>query len=143
MTRPATRSRSSNQRADDASQPAGPAVVESSGGVAAPPVQYCQLARKLGLRDAVFIGLGSMIGAGIFSAIAPAAGAAGSWLLVSLAIAAAVAFCNALSSAQLAAVYPAAGGTYVYGRQRLGHFWVTWRVGVSSSAKSRVAPPWH
>ena len=82
-----------------------------------------QLARRLGVRDAVFVGLGAMIGAGIFSAIAPAAGAAGSWLLVSLAIAGAVALCNALSSAQLAALYPEAGGTYVYGRRRLGHIW--------------------
>jgi APA family basic amino acid/polyamine antiporter len=64
-----------------------------------------------------------MIGAGIFSAIAPAAAASGSWMLVSLAIAASVALCNALSSAQLAALYPAAGGTYVYGRERLGAFW--------------------
>lgn len=64
-----------------------------------------------------------MVGAGIFSAIAPAADGARSWLLVSLAIAAGVAFCNALSSAQLAAIYPSAGGTYVYGRERLGHFW--------------------
>lgn len=82
-----------------------------------------QLARKLSLTDAVFVGLGAMIGAGIFSAIAPGADAAGSWLLVALAIAATVATCNALSSAQLAAIYPAAGGTYVYGRERLGHVW--------------------
>lgn len=64
-----------------------------------------------------------MIGAGIFAAIGPAAAAAESWLLVSLGVAAAVALCNALSSAQLAAIYPAAGGTYVYGRERLGEFW--------------------
>jgi APA family basic amino acid/polyamine antiporter len=82
-----------------------------------------RLARKLSLVDAVFIGLGAMIGAGIFAAIAPAADAAESWLLVSLAIAAGVALCNALSSAQLAALYPEAGGTYVYGRERLGHVW--------------------
>jgi APA family basic amino acid/polyamine antiporter len=82
-----------------------------------------ELARKLHFRDAVFIGLASMIGAGIFSAIGPAAGAAGSWILISLAIAAGVALCNALSSAQLAARYPESGGTYVYGRERLGHFW--------------------
>ena len=44
-------------------------------------------------------------------------------MLVGLAIAAAVAFCNATSSAQLAAVYPESGGTYVYGRERLGAFW--------------------
>lgn len=78
------------------------------------------LKRSLGLADAVAIGLGSMIGAGIFAAFAPAAAAAGAGLLIGLAIAAVVAFCNATSSAQLAAQYPTSGGTYVYGRERIG-----------------------
>jgi APA family basic amino acid/polyamine antiporter len=82
-----------------------------------------QLQRRLGIGDAVLIGLGSMIGAGIFAALAPAARAAGSGLLVALAVAAAVAYCNATSSARLAARYPQSGGTYVYGRERLGDFW--------------------
>ena len=82
-----------------------------------------RLARRLGLGDAVVIGLGSMIGAGVFAAVGPAAGAAGPGLLIGLAIAAAVAYCNATSSAELAAVYPASGGAYVYGRERLGPFW--------------------
>jgi APA family basic amino acid/polyamine antiporter len=82
-----------------------------------------RLAWRLGLTDAVVIGLGSMIGAGVFAAIGPAARAAGSGLLAGLAIAAAVAYCNATSSAELAAVYPSSGGTYVYGRERLGQFW--------------------
>ncbi|MBW3627059.1 MAG: amino acid permease [Actinobacteria bacterium] len=82
-----------------------------------------RLARRLGTTDAVVIGLGSMLGAGVFAAFGPAAAAAGSGLLVGLALAAAVAYCNATSSAQLAAVHPEAGGTYVYGRQRLGAFW--------------------
>ncbi|MCP9272003.1 APC family permease [Mycolicibacterium sp. CAU 1645] len=64
-----------------------------------------------------------MLGAGIFAALTPAAAAAGSWLLVGLAIAAAVAYCNATSSARLAALYPQSGGTYVYGRERLGPVW--------------------
>ncbi|HUG50728.1 MAG TPA: APC family permease [Terrimesophilobacter sp.] len=81
------------------------------------------LERRLGLGDAVFIGLGSMIGAGVFAAFAPAARAAGNGLLIGLAIAAIVAFCNATSSAQLAAVYPVSGGTYVYGRMQLGPWW--------------------
>jgi APA family basic amino acid/polyamine antiporter len=71
----------------------------------------------------VVIGLGSMIGAGIFVALTPAAAAAGSWLLVGLGIAGVVAYCNAASSARLAARYPQSGGTYVYGRERLGRFW--------------------
>ena len=82
-----------------------------------------RLARRLGTRDAVVIGLGSMIGAGVFAAFAPAARAAGSGLLIGLAIAAVVAYCNATASAQLAAQYPASGGTYVYGRERLGPWW--------------------
>jgi basic amino acid/polyamine antiporter, APA family len=81
------------------------------------------LARRLGTGDAVVIGLGSMIGAGVFSAFAPAAAAAGSGLLIGLAIAAGVAYCNAVASAQLAAQYPTSGGTYVYGRERLGEWW--------------------
>ncbi|MEE1769974.1 APC family permease [Streptomyces sp. JV185] len=82
-----------------------------------------ELQRRLGVPDAVMIGLGSMIGAGIFASLAPAARAAGSGLLLGLALAAVVAFCNATSSARLAALYPASGGTYVYGRERLGEFW--------------------
>ena len=64
-----------------------------------------------------------MIGAGVFAVFAPAAAAAGPWLLAGLAIAAVVAFCNATSSAQLAAVHPVAGGTYAYGRAELGAWW--------------------
>jgi amino acid transporter len=82
-----------------------------------------ELRRSLGVFDAVVIGLGSMIGAGIFAALGPAAHAAGSGLLLGLALAAVVAYCNATSSARLAALYPESGGTYVYGRRRLGDFW--------------------
>ena len=81
-----------------------------------------RLARKLGTADAVVIGLGSMIGAGIFAALAPAAGAAGTGLLVALVLAGFLAYCNATSSAALAALYPESGGTYVYGRKRLSPF---------------------
>jgi APA family basic amino acid/polyamine antiporter len=82
-----------------------------------------QLDRRLGTGSAVMIGLGSMMGAGVFAAFGPAARAAGSGLLVGLAVAALVAVSNATSSAQLAAVYPRSGGTYVYGRERLGPWW--------------------
>ena len=78
------------------------------------------LKRTLGVNDAVIIGAGSMIGAGAFAAWAPAAEAAGTGLLVGLAIAGVVAFCNATSSAQLAALHPESGGTYVYARKELG-----------------------
>ncbi|KPI07963.1 amino acid permease-associated region [Actinobacteria bacterium OK074] len=75
------------------------------------------------MRDAVVVRLGSMVGAGVFAVLGPAARAAGSGLLLGLAVAAVVAYCNAMSSARLAARYPASGGTYVYGRERLGPFW--------------------
>src|SRR3954447_15535005 len=64
-----------------------------------------------------------MIGAGVFAVFAPAARAAGAGLLIGLALAAVVAYCNATSSGQLAAQYPSSGGTYVYGRERLGEWW--------------------
>ena len=80
-----------------------------------------RLARRLGLADAVVVGLGAMVGAGVFSAWSPAAAAGAGALLSGLGVAAVVAFCNATSSARLAARYPEAGGAYVYGRRRLGH----------------------
>src|SRR5688500_16486859 len=64
-----------------------------------------------------------MVGAGVFAVWGPAADAAGTGLLIGLAIAATMAFCNATSSAQLAALYPESGGTYVFGRKRLGPGW--------------------
>ena len=78
--------------------------------------------RRLGSADAVVLGLSSMIGAGVFAAFAPAAAAAGSGALIGLAVAGVVAYCNATSSAALAAEHPESGGTYVYGRERLGHW---------------------
>jgi APA family basic amino acid/polyamine antiporter len=82
-----------------------------------------ELVRRLGTTDAVVIGLGSMIGAGVFAAFGPAARAAGTGLLIGLVLAAAIAYCNATASARLAAVYPTSGGTYIYGRERLGPWW--------------------
>lgn len=87
------------------------------------PPDESALSRRLGTFDTVTLGLGSMIGAGIFVALAPAAAAAGTGLLIGLAVAALVAVCNAMSSARLAARYQQSGGTYVYGRERLGPFW--------------------
>jgi APA family basic amino acid/polyamine antiporter len=75
------------------------------------------------LGDAVVVGLGSMLGAGVFASFAPAAAAAGAGLLIALALAAMVAYCNGLATAQLAARYPESGGAYRYGRLRLGPVW--------------------
>ncbi|MEH6793028.1 MAG: APC family permease [Rhodococcus sp. (in: high G+C Gram-positive bacteria)] len=97
------------------------------------------LARRLGLFDAVVIGVGSMVGAGVFASFAPASAVAGAGLLIGLAVAAVVAFCNATSSAQLAAQYPTSGGTYVYGRERLGEwpgFLAGWTFVIGKTASS-------
>lgn len=81
-----------------------------------------QLQRRLGTFDATAIGLGSMLGAGVFVVFAPAAALAGQLLALSVVIAGAVAYCNAVASAALAAKYPTSGGTYVYGRKQLGEW---------------------
>ncbi|WP_017543183.1 APC family permease [Nocardiopsis prasina] len=80
-------------------------------------------ARTLGTVDAAAIGAAAMLGAGVFTVFAPAALGAGAWLPVAILIAGLVAYCNAISSARLAAQHPEDGGTYVYGRERLGDLW--------------------
>jgi basic amino acid/polyamine antiporter, APA family len=87
------------------------------------PPARSELQRRLGTGDAVVMGSGSMIGAGIFAALAPAAAAAGSSMLIGVAGAALVAYFNATSTARCAARYPESGGAYVYGRRQLGEFW--------------------
>lgn len=82
-----------------------------------------ELRRTLGLADSVVIGLGSMIGAGVYSVWSAASRSSGSLVLAGLAIAAVVASINALASARLAALHPRSGGTYIYGRERLGPVW--------------------
>lgn len=81
------------------------------------------LARRLGTGDAVVVGLSAMIGAGVFAAFAPAAATAGSAIFVALGVAAVIALCNAVASAQLAQSYPSSGGTYLFGREVLGPWW--------------------
>lgn len=82
-------------------------------------MKHPELLRKLTLTDAVGVGLGAIIGAGIFVVTGVAAGVSGPAFLIGLLIAGIVASFNALSSAQLAAVYPQSGGTYEYGYQLL------------------------
>jgi len=67
-----------------------------------------RLVRQLGLGDAVVLGLGSMLGAGVFAAFGPAARAAGAGLLLALLLAAVIAYANATASAQLATPIPVA-----------------------------------
>ncbi|MEV3937649.1 APC family permease [Glycomyces sp. NPDC049804] len=86
-----------------------------------PPRERPTLQRRLGLPSAITIGLASMLGAGVFAVWAPAARAAGSGpgLLTALLIAGVIAYCNARSTARLAARHPQAGGAYIYGTRQL------------------------
>ncbi len=85
------------------------------------------LHRVVSLPGAVLLGLGSILGTGVFVSIGVAAGVAGNAALLAIVLAAAVAACNALSSAQLAAAHPVSGGTYEY-----GHRWLTPSLGFAA-----------
>lgn len=78
-----------------------------------------KLQRELGTGGAVLLGLGSILGTGVFVSLAVAAGVAGPAVLAAVGLAAGLAMCNAMSSAQLAAAHPVAGGTYAYGYRYL------------------------
>lgn len=78
-----------------------------------------QLRRELGLGGAILLGLGSMVGTGVFVSIGVAAGVAGPSVILAVLIGAVVALANGLSSAQLAANHPVSGGTYEYGYRYL------------------------
>lgn len=78
-----------------------------------------RLKRAVGVPGAVLMGLGSILGTGIFVSIGIAAGIAGPSIVVAVLLAAAVATFNGLSSAQLAASHPVSGGTYEYGYRYL------------------------
>lgn len=74
-----------------------------------------QLSRDIGVFGATMMGLGSIIGTGVFVSIGIAAGVSGPAVILAIVVAAMVAGCNGLSSAQLAANHPVSGGTYEYG----------------------------
>lgn len=78
-----------------------------------------KLRRDLGLSGATLMGLGSILGTGVFVSIGVAAGVTGASVIFAIMLAALVATCNALSSAQLAASHPVSGGTYAYGYRYL------------------------
>lgn len=78
-----------------------------------------RLTRELDVFGATMMGLGSIVGTGVFVSIGVAAGATGSSIVLAIALAALVATCNALSSAQLAASHAVSGGAYAYGYRYL------------------------
>ena len=84
-----------------------------------PKLEDGALLRVIGLPGAVAMGLGSIVGTGLFVSLGIAAGVAGSAILLALPLAALLALFNGLSSAQLAAAHPVSGGTYAYGTRFL------------------------
>jgi len=101
-----------------------------------------QLKRELGVFGAVMMGLGSIIGTGVFISIGIGAGIAGPAVILAIMLAAGVATCNGLSSAQLAANHPVSGGTYEYGYRylnpRIG-FVAGWTFLLAKSASAATA----
>ncbi len=89
-----------------------------------------RLRRELGVFGAVMLGLGSIVGTGVFVSLGVAAGVAGPAVLLAIVIGAAVASFNGLSSAQLAADHPVSGGTYEYGYRYLRP-WLGFLAGVT------------
>ena len=81
-----------------------------------------ELKRTLNLLDATAIGVGAIIGAGIFVVLGPAVGYAGPAVIVSMVIAATVALFTALSFAELGSAIPRQGGTYEFAYQMISPF---------------------
>jgi len=85
------------------------------------------LIHQVGVGGATMMGLGSIIGSGVFVSIGIGAGVAGPAVLLAIVIAGLVAVCNGLSSAQLAANHPVSGGSYEY-----GYRWLTPSLGFTA-----------
>ncbi|WP_258808167.1 APC family permease [Pseudidiomarina sp. CB1] len=101
-----------------------------------------QLVRSTSLTGAVILGLGSIIGTGAFVSVGFGYALAGEWLLYAIVLAAFIALCNGLSSAQLAAIHPVSGGTYEYGYKFLNHdlgFIAGWFFIAAKSASAAAA----
>ncbi|QFS49317.1 APC family permease [Nostoc sphaeroides] len=101
-----------------------------------------QLKRELGVVGATLMGLGSIVGTGVFVTIGIAAGIAGPAVILAVAIGAIVATCNGLNSAQLAANHAVSGGTYEYGYKYLTPalgFTAGWMFLVAKTASAATA----
>ena len=101
-----------------------------------------QLRRELGVIGATFLGLGSIVGTGVFVSIGIAAGIAGASAALAVGLAAFVAAFNGSSSAQLAAAHPVSGGTYEYGYRFLSPtagFLAGWSFLLAKSASAATA----
>jgi len=101
-----------------------------------------ELKREIGVFGAIMMGLGSIVGTGIFVSVGISAGIAGASVIIAIMLAAMVATFNGLNSAQLAANHPVSGGTYEYGYRylnpRLG-FIAGWAFLLAKSASAATA----
>lgn len=90
----------------------------------------------------MLLGLGSMIGTGLFVSLGLAAGIVGTWIVPAIGLAALVATCNSMSSAGLAINLPVSGGTYAYGYRYLSPlagFLAGWLFLAAKSASAATA----
>ncbi len=91
-----------------------------------------ELSRDMGLFDITFIGVGAMVGAGVFALTGFAAGMAGPALTIAFVLNGIVALFTAVSYAELGAAFPEAGGGYLWVKEALvdpnGFFagWMSW-----------------
>lgn len=98
--------------------------------------------RELGLIGATALGLGSVLGTGVFVSIGLAAGISGYWVVLAIIVAAFLATCNGLNSAQLAANHAVSGGAYEYGHVYLfpwAGFLAGWVFVAAKTASSAAA----
>lgn len=100
------------------------------------------LIRSIKVPGAVLMGLGSILGTGVFVSLAFATQVIGSSIILAIILAGFLAIANGLSSAQLAAVHPVSGGTYEYGYRFLGSYWgfsAGWLFLLAKSASAATA----
>jgi APA family basic amino acid/polyamine antiporter len=101
-----------------------------------------ELRRVIGMKGAVLMGLGSILGTGVFVSLAVATELTGAAVLPALVLAAALAVTNGLASATLAARFPVSGGTYEYAYRTVGPnagFTAGWLFLAAKSASAATA----
>jgi len=89
---------------------------------------HAELKRTLSWPHLVALGVGAIVGAGIYALIGQGAGMAGPGVIISFAVAGAVCACAALCYAELATMMPASGSAYTYTYSSLGEL-AGWIVG--------------
>ena len=99
-----------------------------------------QLQRTLGWKEATSLGIGAMVGAGIFVLSGVATSKAGPAVMVSFILASLLAILLGLCYGELASRYPRAGGAYEYARETMGGFigtivgWAYWGAWLAASS---------